>query len=82
LTASWKSAVTVADPVDGWLALLQAGALKALARALMDEHYDPTYRSGRTRHGADVLQRFDVAFGDRRAGGLAGRIAAWIETVS
>jgi tRNA 2-selenouridine synthase len=69
--------------VDGWLALLQAGALKALARALMDEHYDPTYRSGRTRHGADVLQRFDVAdLGIDARANLAGRIAAWIETVS
>jgi tRNA 2-selenouridine synthase len=69
--------------VDGWLALLQAGALKALARALMDEHYDPTYRSGRTRHGADVLQRFDAAdLGIDARADLAGRIAAWIETVS
>jgi tRNA 2-selenouridine synthase len=69
--------------VDGWLALLQAGALKALARALMDEHYDPTYRSGRTRHGADVLQRFDAAdLGIDARADLAGHIAAWIETVS
>jgi hypothetical protein len=46
----------------------------------MDEHYDPTYRSGRTRHGADVLQRFDVAdLGIDARADLAGRIAAWIE---
>jgi tRNA 2-selenouridine synthase len=69
--------------VDGWLALLRAGEFEALARMLMDEHYDPTYRSGRTRHGADVLQRFDAAdLGIGARADLAGRIAEWIETLS
>ncbi|MCF2871655.1 tRNA 2-selenouridine(34) synthase MnmH [Octadecabacter sp. G9-8] len=69
--------------VDGWLALLDAGEFEALARALMDDHYDPTYRSGRRRHDADVLQRFDVAglTADDRDG-LAHRIADWVTSVS
>lgn len=69
--------------VDGWLALLQAGEFEALARALMEQHYDPTYGSGRSRHGADVLQRFevtDLAEADRVA--LANQIANWVGTVS
>ncbi|AGI70129.1 tRNA 2-selenouridine synthase SelU [Octadecabacter antarcticus 307] len=69
--------------VDGWLALLRAGEFEALARVLMDEHYDPTYRSGRTRHGADVLQRFDVTdLGIDARADLAMRIAAWVEQLS
>lgn len=69
--------------VDGWLGLLDAGNFQALARALMDEHYDPTYRSGRTRHGADVLERFSVdglAEDDRDA--LAARLSDWVASVS
>lgn len=69
--------------VDGWLALLRAGEFEALARVLMDEHYDPTYRSGRTRHGADVLQRFDVTdLGTDARADLAMRIAARVEQLS
>jgi tRNA 2-selenouridine synthase len=69
--------------VDGWLALLRSGEFEALARVLMDEHYDPTYRSGRTRHGANVLQEFSVAdLGIDARKNLALRIAAWVETVS
>lgn len=65
--------------VDGWLALLGAGEFKALARALMEDHYDPTYRSGRTRHGADVLQRFEVSGLDQTdRDDLAHRIADWV----
>ena len=69
--------------VDGWLALLNAGEFEILARALMDEHYDPTYRSGRTRHGAEVLMRFDVQDLDVQArADLADRIAAWVASLS
>ena len=69
--------------VDGWLALLNAGEFEILARALMDEHYDPTYRSGRTRHGAEVLMRFDVQDLDVQArANLADRIAAWVASLS
>lgn len=69
--------------VDGWLALLNAGEFEQLARALMDEHYDPTYRSGRTKHGAQVLNRFEVAdLGEDARADLAEQIATWIRSVS
>ena len=69
--------------VDGWLALLRAGEFQALARVLMDEHYDPTYRLGRTRHGANVLQKFSVSnLGINARADLALRIAAWVKTIS
>ncbi len=69
--------------VDGWLALLNAGEFEQLARALMDEHYDPTYRSGRTKHGATVLNRFEVAdLGEAARADLADQIAEWTRSVS
>ncbi|MBU2992443.1 tRNA 2-selenouridine(34) synthase MnmH [Octadecabacter sp. 1_MG-2023] len=46
--------------VDGWRALLDGGDLEGLARALMEDHYDPSYRASRARHGAQVLERFTV----------------------
>lgn len=69
--------------VDTWLALLNDGAFEALAHALMEEHYDPTYRSGRARNGADVLKRFTVAdLGEGARVDLATRIATWANTLS
>lgn len=69
--------------VDGWLALLKAREFESLARVLMDEHYDPTYRSGRARHGADVLERFAVSgLADANRANLAQRIATWVKSVS
>lgn len=65
--------------VDGWQALLAARDFNGLARALMEDHYDPTYRAGRARHCADVLHRFAVqglAETDRAA--LAQRVADWV----
>lgn len=65
--------------VDGWLALLEDRAFDSLARALMEDHYDPTYRAGRARHGADVLERFDTeALSEGARDDLAARIAAWL----
>jgi tRNA 2-selenouridine synthase len=69
--------------VDAWLELLQGGAFEDLARALMEEHYDPTYRSGRSHNGAEVLHRFeaDKLSEDARVD-LAQQIAAWVNSVS
>ncbi|SMX40163.1 tRNA 2-selenouridine(34) synthase MnmH [Octadecabacter ascidiaceicola] len=69
--------------VDDWKALLETGAFKDLARALIEEHYDPTYRSGRSRNGAEVLQRFETGALDEQARvQLAEQIAAWVKSVS
>jgi tRNA 2-selenouridine synthase len=63
--------------------MLDAGAFKPLARALMDEHYDPTYRSGRTRNAAEVLQRFNVnGLAEADSDVLAARIAEWVTSIS
>lgn len=69
--------------VDGWLKMLNDGAFEDLARALMQDHYDPTYRSGRSRHGADVLETFAVTGLDEpdRAA-LAKRLADWVGDLS
>lgn len=69
--------------VDQWLALLDAGEFTALAKALMEDHYDPAYRASRAHHSAQVLNRFaisDLAEASRDA--LSTRIADWIKSVS
>jgi len=65
--------------VDGWLALLDAEDFEGLASALMEDHYDPTYRASRAKHDAEVLARFaaDDLGADGREG-LAAQIAAWV----
>lgn len=69
--------------VDGWLALLRAGDGPGLAQALMEDHYDPTYRSARMRHAAQVLERFAVSdLSENARADLAGRIAGWTKAFS
>lgn len=71
------------DLVDRWITHLNAGAFEDLARALMEDHYDPTYRSGRARNGADVLHRFEAPnLTEAARADLAAQIAAWVETAS
>ncbi|ANP35466.1 tRNA 2-selenouridine synthase [Phaeobacter gallaeciensis] len=41
--------------VDGWLSLIEEGDMAGLARALMEQHYDPAYRSSRRNIGADAV---------------------------
>ena len=41
--------------VDGWLALLAQGAHRALAAALISDHYDPAYARSRAAHRPVVL---------------------------
>lgn len=63
--------------VDHWLALLDAGETVALARALMQDHYDPSYAKSRAAHAPPVLagvEARDLTPPDRDA--LARRIAA------
>ncbi|MCL4164553.1 UNVERIFIED_CONTAM: hypothetical protein GTU68_001846 [Idotea baltica] len=69
--------------VDGWLTLLNDGAFEGLARALMEDHYDPTYRSGRARNGAEVLETFVVtSLTQADRADLAQRIADWVTEAS
>jgi tRNA 2-selenouridine synthase len=63
--------------VDRWLALLEQGAHVDLARALMSDHYDPSYAKSRAAYDARVLATLHserLAEPDRAA--LAERIAA------
>jgi len=46
--------------VDGWLAQMAAGQFRALARALMEQHYDPSYVKSRNVNLADVIATIDV----------------------
>ena len=65
--------------VDGWLAQLNAREFRALAKGLMENHYDPTYRASRARHGAKVLKAF-AAYGldHSERENLADQIAGWV----
>ncbi|WP_296420860.1 tRNA 2-selenouridine(34) synthase MnmH [Pseudooctadecabacter sp.] len=47
--------------VDHWLDLLAQDDVEGLAAALMEDHYDPSYRAARARHDPQVLHRFEVA---------------------
>ena len=63
--------------VDGWQALLAERSFRALAEALIVEHYDPAYARSRAAHAHPVIarlgaERLDAAGLDE----LAGRIAA------
>ena len=65
--------------VERWLALLRTGDAEALAAALMEDHYDPAYRSGQARHPSPRLASVDA--GTLREADLdvaAGRIAALV----
>jgi tRNA 2-selenouridine synthase len=64
--------------VDGWLALLARGEHRALAEALMVDHYDPAYGKSRAVHAPEVVatvraERLDAAGVDA--------VAAQIEAV-
>jgi len=69
--------------VDAWMAAWDTGDMTALTTRLMEDHYDPTYRSGRSRHAAKVLERFSVTgLGPDDRDALAHRITAWVRTPS
>ena len=67
--------------VDEWQALLAEGDREGLAAALIENHYDPTYRASRAKHAPTVLQRFDASeLNDASRERLAEEIAHWIRT--
>jgi tRNA 2-selenouridine synthase len=43
------------DVIDGWLALLAAGDHEKLARAMIEQHYDPAYAKSRAIHAPEIL---------------------------
>lgn len=67
------------EVVTGWLKLAQEGAHEALARDLIERHYDPAYRRLRARDATEVLARFytESLNADGQAS-LACDIAAWL----
>jgi tRNA 2-selenouridine synthase len=67
--------------VDGWLALLEAGNHAGLARALMQDHYDPSYAKSRAARAHPVLAEVEaqsLTSTDRDA--LAARIAEAVKS--
>lgn len=69
--------------VDAWQEMLKSGDAIGLASALMEQHYDPTYRASRARHDADVLQQFQASSLNAAArADLAKSIADWVSALS
>ncbi len=48
------------DVVDGWFSLIEAGDRVGLTRALMEQHYDPSYAKSRKAVGAPVVARIEA----------------------
>ncbi|MDA9208294.1 tRNA 2-selenouridine(34) synthase MnmH [Octadecabacter sp.] len=64
---------------DEWLAMLNAGQTNALARALMQDHYDPSYRASRARHEPVIEKRITVSsLQDTDRQSIANQIADWL----
>ncbi len=64
---------------DVWLGLLQAGQSHALARALIEDHYDPSYRAARAKHDPAIVKHLtasDLSEADRQ--NLAAQIAGFL----
>ena len=66
--------------VDSWLSLVHSGADEALARALIEDHYDPAYETSRRAHEHPVLARIaaedlDEAGIEALTGAIAGRLS-------
>ena len=68
------------DTVDRWEALLAAGDLGALARALIVDHYDPAYARQRAAHARVVLGQVGLDRID--AGGLEAAASEVLSVVS
>ncbi|MGY9031271.1 MAG: tRNA 2-selenouridine(34) synthase MnmH, partial [Rhodobacterales bacterium] len=47
--------------VDGWLALLDSGEFRALAKALMEQHYDAAYAKSRGFEAPAVVATVNVS---------------------
>lgn len=62
--------------VENWIDLLDRGDLAGLARALMEDHYDPSYAKSRAAHHAKVLHELRAeALDPQGRSDIAGRIA-------
>lgn len=48
------------EVVDGWFSLIDAGDKQALTRALMEQHYDPSYTKFRRARSAEIVARVDA----------------------
>ena len=66
--------------LDGWSSLIDAGDKAGITRALMTDHYDPSYAKSRTNRGGPVLARLDTPGMDApHLATLAGRVAAALD---
>ncbi|MBF9030246.1 tRNA 2-selenouridine(34) synthase MnmH [Rhodobacterales bacterium HKCCE3408] len=71
------------EVVEAWRALSEAGETEALARELVERHYDPAYGRLRQRDPGPVAERFGTGTLDPEAlGALADRIAGWLSSGS
>jgi len=61
--------------VDGWRALAAAGDLRPLARALIEDHYDPAYARGNRMAGATASDARDLDRIVALIAGFAGQAA-------
>ena len=48
------------EVVKGWLALIDSGDKQALTRALMEQHYDPSYAKSNRSQNAEVLAQVNI----------------------
>lgn len=63
------------ERVEAWCALAEAGEHEALARALIEEHYDPRYAKGAMREGATASETVALGGPDEAAvATAAGRV--------
>ncbi len=71
-----------AGTITRWLELAEDGAHEALARTLIEDHYDPRYRRERNRHGRRVLAEFNAAALDENGlRTLADAIGNYLKTL-
>ncbi|MCL4188587.1 MAG: tRNA 2-selenouridine(34) synthase MnmH [Rhodobacteraceae bacterium] len=70
------------ERIAGWRAMAAAGAFVPLARALMEDHYDPRYARSRSRHGAPVTTLAADSLAPDALEALAGRLAAAVCAVT
>lgn len=69
--------------IDRWLDVWDSGDMTDLTTRLMEDHYDPTYRSGRASRKAEVIERFSVTgLGNADRADLTSRIVSWLDGFS
>ena len=68
--------------VEEWTGLAETGEYEALARALIEHHYDPRYRKSRARHEAEVTSLEADALDDSGIEQLATDAAEAVARIS